>query len=213
MKKTIRQEILKKRNQLTKDQIKEKSQLICHKFLASKEYQEAQRIFVFLSFGSEVQTDQIVQAALDGGKEVYVPWIDKDAHQMEAIQIKNLDDLAPGPLGIRQPSTGGRNILSDIRGRNIPSDRQNVDSVETVNNYPAQLLVCVPGLAFDRQGFRVGYGKGYYDRFFARLEKAGVLNPIKMALGFQLQIIDRVPAQDHDVAVDFIFTENEIIEI
>lgn len=210
MKKIIRRQILAKRDGLTKDEVREKSKIICDKFLARKEFAEAERIFLFLSFGSEVDTDLIAQQSFQAGKKVYIPWIDKERDLMEAVQIDNLDDLEAGPFGIRQPKASmGELTEGDFRGRKILFEPSPVDSVETVD----KLLVCVPGLAFDRRGFRVGYGKGYYDRFFARLAGAGFNEVKKIALGFQLQIIEELPAQEHDVAVDLILTEEESIEI
>ncbi len=199
MKKEIRKEIIKNRDLLTSTEIREKSSLIRSKLFNMKEYIESESIFCFLTFGSELETDEIIKDALEKKKKVYVPYINKEEDVMYAVEIENMDDFELNKFGIREP-----------RRERFYFERviHNPDPVENPRILEASPLVLVPGVAFDRKGFRVGYGKGYYDRFFHTFPVKS-----KIALAFGLQLIDHVPAQEHDQSVDMILTENELIRI
>ncbi|MDD4344290.1 MAG: 5-formyltetrahydrofolate cyclo-ligase [Eubacteriales bacterium] len=199
MKKDLRKEIIERRDLLTPDEIKEKSSLIRNQLFNMKEYIECDSIFCFLSFGSEVITDEIIKDALMT-KKVFVPFVDRDEDLMYPIEIKNMDDFRVNKFGIREPKSKGRFHLTRLVSRPVLLDRASQKETSP--------LTLVPGVAFDRKGYRIGYGKGYYDRFFHTFPVKS-----KIALAFGLQIIESVPFEEHDVPVDMILTENELIRI
>lgn len=114
------------------------------------------------------------------GKKVFVPRIDPGLKRMRMVQIENLESLKPGRYGILEPAPGS--------GR--PGDPGDLD------------LAVVPGMAFDREGGRLGRGKGYFDRF---LQEAG--RAYKIGLAFKFQLVEKVPCEAHDVRVDEVLTE------
>lgn len=146
------------------------------------QYQEAAVIMFYVSFRSEVETHQMIRDALAQGKEVVVPI--SGNNQIVPGRVSDFADLVPGAWGILEPEP-----LADVVGVN------RID------------LVLVPGAVFDREGFRVGYGVGYYDRFLRHMH----MESGKIGLAFDLQVIDRVPHQPHDQPVDLVITESGVI--
>ncbi len=173
-----------KRDLLSLEEIKVKSNIITKKLLASEEYKKSKTLFCFLSFGSEVDTTEILQDALKT-KEVYVPYINKADDSMYPVLIKNLRDFTINKFGIGEPKFDEKAI--------VPQDFD---------------FVVVPGLAFDKNGWRIGYGKGYYDKFFKKYKGKN-----KTAVAFALQLVDKISFEKHDIPVDLIITEDEIIKV
>lgn len=184
MKKELRKEIIKKRDELdyTEKTIKDKK--IIEKLKDTKEYKEAKGIFVYIGFGSEINTKILIEDALEDGKEVCVPKVIKK--DMVFIKINSLENLVTSSYGILEP-VGDKNNF-------------NVDNLG---------LIIMPGLAFDKQGNRLGYGGGYYDKFLSNNK----INVKKIALAYDFQILDKVPSEEHDIKVDSIITEEKEIEI
>jgi 5-formyltetrahydrofolate cyclo-ligase len=120
-------------------------------------------------------------------KNIIVPYVEKDNPILQLSELKDFNDLEPRTLGILEPKD------DCIRKFDI----QNVD------------LVIVPGLVFDKNGHRIGYGHGYYDRFLQKLKK----NIKKIGFAFELQLIDKIPEEKYDVPVDIIVAEKRILKI
>ena len=160
-----------------------RSAAICALVVGSPSYAAARAIHCYLSMRSEVDTRPLISDALAHGKRVAVPIVVPKAAELAHAWLDTLaaDALIPGAFGTFNPR--------DLR--------------------PAALgdwdLVIVPLLAFDRRGYRLGYGKGYYDRLLA----AGSVTTI--GIGFAEQEIDMLPAEPHDIALDWIVTEREVI--
>lgn len=131
----------------------------------------------------EVGTREIVRRALAEGRTVACPRVRWDPPRLETYAIRSLDDLVEGRRGLWEPDP---------------------DRAEPVADSALDLVV-VPGLAFDRRGWRIGFGAGLYDRFLS-----GVDAP-RVALAFSLQLQDNLPVEPHDVPVDWIVTEGETI--
>ncbi len=185
-KKELRSFMLKKRERLKEPEIKEKSDAIREKLNTLEEYRRAEGVLFFLSFGTEVRTETMVRESLASGRIVVVPQTDRREKRLILSRLLNYEeDLYPGTWGIPEPRPGA------LR----PVDLAVID------------LVIVPGLAFDREGGRLGYGGGYYDRLFPEL-KAGV--PL-VALAFSCQLVAKVPLASHDKKIDFLITEKEIL--
>lgn len=167
------------RRSLSSTQIEADSEAIQGHVLALPELVAAQSVFVYASSGNEVQTFGLIEDLLAAGKTVAVPRIvDAEAGGMEAVVIRTLDDLTPGPYDI--PAPQGEHLLDG------PSD-----------------LALVPGLAFSPDtGVRLGMGGGYYDRYFAAFPGP----TFRVGLAFAQQLCADLPAEPHDAAVHAVVT-------
>lgn len=185
-KKAIRKTILNQRDNIETD-IKEKwDNEIFLKVINSEAYKNANVIFVFVSFKSEVDTHKIITYALKDSKTICVPKINVSEKEMEIFKIESLGELKEGYYGILEPQ------------ENCPS--VNSDEID---------LILMPGAAFDKQGGRIGYGGGFYDRFLKRMNK----KVDKIALAYDFQIIDKVPMEEFDIKINGIVTNNQYIKI
>ena len=184
-KKLIRKQILKIRDELDKDIKKNMDRKIEEKFMNSIEYKNAKKIFIYISYKSEINTKSIILKMLGDEKEIYVPRTDIKSKCMDAVKINSFDNLVEDVYGILEPSFKEKSI-----------DPNELD------------LIVVPGVAFDRKLSRLGYGAGYYDKYFKTITKRNIS---KVALAYNFQIIDEVPIDKYDVPVDCILTnDNEI---
>ena len=147
--------------------------------LSLDDFHSASWIYTYVSFGSEPDTRELIHYCLDIGKRVSVPRIEKK--EMNFYRIRSWDDLVPGIWGIPEPKEGTE-----------PAEE------------PGFMLV--PGLAFDRKGFRLGYGGGYYDRYLAGHEGFSTTGT-----SYASQLVDYLPVDQYDRPVDRIITENGII--
>ncbi|HEX9026827.1 MAG TPA: 5-formyltetrahydrofolate cyclo-ligase [Clostridium sp.] len=154
------------------------------KLINSEFYINANVIFTFVSFKSEVDTHQIIKYALQSNKTVYVPKIESKERGIEIFKIDNLEELKIGYFGILEPQASCQAV-----------DSNNID------------LILLPGIAFDRLGGRVGYGKGFYDAFLRKMNK----RVDKIALAYDFQILSKVPMNELDVKIDGIITNDQII--
>lgn len=176
----LRKNVLAKRDELQNKQ--EKSEIICKTVLQSDLFKKAKTVFVFLSFGSEVDTSLIVKTCFEQGKKVCVPVCKKDCI-MDAVAIENLADMVYNNYGILEP----KDVLKIV-------DKQDID------------VIIVPGSVFDCELNRMGYGKGYYDRYFVGTKAK------RVALAFDVQIQkETIPVGEYDVKMHCIVTENQIL--
>ncbi|WP_319200538.1 5-formyltetrahydrofolate cyclo-ligase [uncultured Ilyobacter sp.] len=177
----MRKVLLDKRDQLSSTQKKTLDEDILKNFTKSIFYKNAETIFVFVSFGSEVNTHTIIEKAISDGKNVCVPKINLENKSMEVFRIESMDELKEGYYGILEPSEGKSKASSE-----------ELD------------LVVVPGVGFDINGYRIGYGGGFYDKFFESMEK----EVPKVALGYNVQVVDEVPTEEHDERISGLITES-----
>ena len=178
---TIRKEILEKRNSQDPKIRIAQSRSIMRTLLSRKEFQEADKILIYLSKDGEVGTDNLLGRAFELGKRVYVPVVDRESDELHISELPGPDtSFRLGAFGVREPEEEDLNFVSP-------------DQID---------LVIAPGLAFDRRGGRIGYGKGYYDRLLNRL---GSQVP-RIALAFDFQVLDTVPQDENDIQVDAIIT-------
>jgi 5-formyltetrahydrofolate cyclo-ligase len=175
------------RQDLDADTRRRASQAIADRLLACEMVASARCVMTYLSFNHEVETFPLVRRLLAEGMRVAVPYIHEGAINLIAAEIENLDhDLQTGPMGILEPR---------------PDRLRPLDPESVVVNL-------VPGLAFDEMGFRIGYGKGYYDRFLLLRSRRSV----SVGLAFEVQVTRRVPHEFWDIPVDFIATESRLID-
>ncbi|MDI6600656.1 MAG: 5-formyltetrahydrofolate cyclo-ligase [Thermoanaerobacteraceae bacterium] len=183
-KKELRSHILNLRESLTEDDVKFKSLSISERLQSLSFYSQANIIMAYMDYRKEVMTAPIIEAALKEDRKIVLPLTKPDTYELILIEMKDLiRDITVGFKGIREPIYDNKRIVA-------PDD---VD------------LILVPGVVFDERGYRIGYGGGYYDRFLKGI------NAIKIGLAFEIQI-HPVPEDDHDVRVDYIVTEERVIE-
>ena len=186
MKQTLKSEISEKRKALSKEEIKEKSSKIKENLYSLEEFKKAKNILFYVSFNDEVDTHEIIKELLaNKEKNIIVPYVVKNNPILQLSEIKNFNELEPKTWGILEPKD------EFIRKFDI----ENVD------------LVIIPGIVFDQNGHRIGYGYGYYDRFLKKLDK----NVVKIGFGFEFQIVDKIPEEKHDVPVDIMVNEKRVI--
>lgn len=184
-KKLIRTSVLQRRNSLTNQEIKEAEKRILDNLMTQKQYINSQNVFCYLSFRSEVPTKAIIEHCQQNGKNIYIPLCVTETKEMIVSLFDSGIKLTTSNYGVQEPSRETIKI----------ADRNILDTA------------IVPGAVFDRRGYRIGYGAGYYDKFFSHTSK----QIYKIALAYSFQIIDEVPKSDFDVPVDCIVTEEEII--
>lgn len=185
-KKDLRKIILNKRNSIDNSTKEEMDRELFNKLINLDLYKEAKNIFIYLSFGSEIDTKPIIDRALEEGKEVYIPKVYKINKEMRAIRLNTFEDLEKNSMGILEPK-----------------DDFNFIAKEKID------LIIVPGTVFDFKGNRIGYGGGYYDRFLSDIEE----KRNKIVLAYELQIVDNIEAEEHDIKVDYIITNSRINKI
>jgi len=176
----IRKKIKSARNFLSTEERKKKSQLISSYVLNHCATIKAQTIFCYISFASEVSTIQILKNFFQLQKTVCVPKIVSGA--LQPIIVTNLDHLYKNQFGYLEP-IANQPITSKID------------------------LCLTPGIAFTISGKRLGYGKGYYDQFFAKHPKF-----TKIGLAFEIQILADLPTNSNDQLIDLLITEKGVID-
>lgn len=154
----------------------ERSTAIEQLVLMTDRVEQAGSVFVYVSSGGEVRTHELIAALLDRGKTVAVPRVMPEAGVMRPVVIQGLDDFAPGRFGIPEPTTH-----------------------EPFEETPD--ITIVPGLAFTRDGVRLGQGGGYYDRYLAQHPAT-----YKIGLCFEEQLADELPSVARDVFMDELVT-------
>jgi len=157
----------------------------CHQLLSTREFKNAQMIMIFMSMPTEVETCTLAVKAWQEGKNVAVPRVDWNSKRMEPVEIRSLDvGMETSGPGIREPVAGTAVPLALID------------------------MVVVPGLAYDRQGYRVGRGRGFYDRFLSQQDFQGV----RCALCFHEQLIEEpIPCESHDIPMNLIVSDKEVV--
>lgn len=180
-KEEIRNEIRYLKRNLTAKQIKEQSACIANNLCNTKEYQSAQVVYIYFSYNQEVITKNIIVHALAHGKKVAIPKVEKG--KIVFYYMNGLEDVKVGYQGIYEPL-----------------QKQQANETE--------ILMIMPGLAFDRKGNRMGYGGGFYDNYL--LDNVSKIR-VKIALAYDFQVIDQLNVEQHDQKVDIIITQSNII--
>jgi 5-formyltetrahydrofolate cyclo-ligase len=187
VKKEIRNKILKIRDQIPLNIRAKKDLHIRGTLFSLPEFNVAKIVLFYASFRSEVETLSLIRESLAMGKRVLLPKVDAKNFLLVLYEIKSMDELYPGYMGIPEPD--------------LPDERCAViDDAE---------LAIIPGAAFDVSGNRLGYGAGYYDNL---LSGGSRRIPI-IALAYDEQLVDLIPAEKHDVTVDIIVTDMRVIRI
>lgn len=180
-KRTLRRAVLARRDALPAGARAAKARTIVERVLALPEIRRASTVMAFWSFGSEVDTSGLVLGLHAAGIRIALPRI-RDA-EVVPVAYEPGDEVRETSFGAMEPTSAAE------------VDPGAID------------VIVAPGVAFDRRGNRVGYGRGYYDRLLARVRSDAAI----VAMAFELQVMDEVPAGGDDRSVDAIVTEREVI--
>ena len=171
--------------------------------MGTEEYREADAVLAYVSYKSEVDTTALIQQALADGKHVFAPKV--SGSEMEFWQISSLEDLREGYRGILEPE-------------------QSISFTDWISKHiGSKVMMWMPGVAFDRERHRIGYGGGFYDRYLnrllQRLEQTDSMESPRThsesitlttaALAYSCQVLERIPYEEHDVRPDMLVTEQE----
>lgn len=170
----IRKQIRSQKKLLNKEMIEAASAEVCSKVLKLEEYKKADTIYVYIETNQEICTKEIILDALKNGKKVAAPKC--FGKQMEFFYFKDVSELKEGTYGILEPSD------------------ENIAEAKEV-------FMLVPGMAFDRHNNRIGYGGGFYDRYF---DSHSDLKIYKCGLCHGFQLIDYIETEEHDKGVDIV---------
>lgn len=179
----IRRQLRDTLAQMTEEDRRSKSSLACALLANSGEFTAARVVMLYLSMASEVDTAALALRCWQAGKTVVVPKVSWDQRRMLPVEITSLtSDLTTVRAGVREP----------VAGNPMP--------VEFVD------LAVVPGLGFTATGYRIGRGMGFYDRFLAQPEFAGV----SCGLCFEEQVLEQLPVQAHDMPLSMLATDRSL---
>lgn len=186
---------LRERYRLLRDAAPPHEQALCDSLIAKRllelpAYQAAGTLFSYLSFGSEVSTRGLIERTWADGKTVALPRCIPETHGLAWHRVGSFEELSRGPYGIDEP---------------LPCDTSAIDAADA----PPSSIAIVPGLVFDRRGFRLGYGGGYYDRFLASFQGVSIGLCRSAFLAESLSELGAIDA--HDRAVDIVLTETEAL--
>lgn len=176
---SVRKRQLAQREALSPEECRRASRLITQRLAQLPEYLAARTVALYSPIRNEVDISGLLPAALSAGKRVVYPRV-RDT-EIDFHVITSLTQLHPGGFGVAEPLAG-----------------------EVVAVAKIDLLV-VPGVAFDGNGHRLGYGKGYYDRVLARLKKQTAVG-----VAYRVQLVDALPTEGHDQRLNVLVTEETI---
>lgn len=183
----VRNEIKKKRMNISEDDAEYYSKIIIEKLMKKDFFQKSITVYTYVNFNKEVDTIDLINACLESGKNIAIPVTYKDKSGiicMKPAIIKNTD-FKKGFMNIKIP-------------RNDNIKKVSLDKID---------LIIVPGVAFDERGYRIGYGSGCYDRFLVKINK----KCIKVGLAYDFQVVKKIDEEKYDIPMDYIVTEKRVI--
>lgn len=178
----LRNEALNIRGSFSTEKINEVSREIMRNFLNLEIVEKSRKFLLYHSFGKEIITHDLINQLQERGKEVYLPYVIKE-EKILGIGKYSKDELASGVFGIKEPA----------RKENIPVNLMDI--------------ILVPGLLFAKDGYRLGYGGGYYDRLLKNVEE----RVITIGFCFDEFLRDSLPFEEFDVPVKMIITEKRVL--
>ncbi len=184
-KKVLRNKILEIRDSLNNNEKELMDNKIFNELINTDLYKRSINIFIYISFSNEINTRNIIEKAFKDKKNVFIPKVYKDEKSMKAIKLNSIDELKKNSMGILEPIDDSNYI-----------EKENID------------LIVVPGVVFDKECNRIGYGGGYYDRYLKDIKS----KENKIALAYDLQIVDKIESEVHDIKVDYIITNTRALK-
>ncbi|HNZ82396.1 MAG TPA: 5-formyltetrahydrofolate cyclo-ligase [Sedimentibacter sp.] len=183
-KKELRKRILSIRNNMPGEDVVNNSRIIRDKIIGLDVYKQSKVIFIYMDFKNEVMTSDLIKHMLFEKKRVVVPYTDTVSTVLIPSEITGESDLKLNSFGYSEPKK-----VSPV----------NIEEID---------LVIIPGLVFDKNLNRIGFGKGYYDRILNKLKASAR----KVAVAHDFQVLEEIPAEEHDVKMDMIITEKSIMK-
>ncbi|KAM5291889.1 5-formyltetrahydrofolate cyclo-ligase-like [Ctenodactylus gundi] len=183
-KRRLRAELKERLRALSLEERQRQSRLLAQKVIAHSQYQNSQRISIFLSMQDEIDTEEIIKDIFQQGKACFIPRYQLQGSRMDMVRLMSTDEIASFPKtswNISQPAE------DDVR-----EDALSTGGLD---------LIFMPGLGFDSHGHRLGRGGGYYDAYLRRCEQQHA-RPYTIALAFREQLCAQVPVGELDVPVD-----------
>jgi 5-formyltetrahydrofolate cyclo-ligase len=177
----LRQQTKKKRDCLTRERIIRYSALVMKNLKKAVPIAPGSVVLAYISTQSEVRTGPFIKSLIKAGCKVYAPCV-RGIHIVPTM-INDVK-MKRGSYGIMEPSGG-----------------------KTLRDYKKLDLVIIPGIAFDAHGNRIGFGKGYYDRFLKKIPK----KVLKAGVAFECQMVPEIAAENHDINMDLVVTERAVI--
>lgn len=186
-KKELRKKLLKQRSELSKEDCRKLSKAVCRRLTELDIYKQADTIFAYSSIRNEVACDYLIEKAISDGKKVALPRVisSDDDNEMQFFYCDEPDELEEGFMGINEPEEDYSNLA-------VPSGKT---------------LIVLPGIAFGRNFGRIGYGKGFYDRYLSLYEE----NVKSVAVCYDFQLFDELPTEEHDIPANAIVTPSETL--
>jgi len=183
-KQELRREVLAMRAALPEEERAHRSRQAARRLLELPALSSSQTIMAFYPFQDEIDTRIFMEEARKRGKELWLPRTEVAARRLTPYVYRSEEELRSGVYGIREPDPE-LSCLADV---------SRLDAI------------VLPGVAFDRTGGRLGYGGGFYDRFLAALQR----KPLLIGYAFSIQVVDRVPLEEHDYLLDFVVTDEAV---
>ena len=182
MKNEIRQKMKKIRAQMTPEEVAEKSKKAANMFLASDFYKTANQIMLYMKLGNETDTADIIARAFKDGKSLLFPVTDIETGIITPVYADKSTAFKKGGFSVFEP---------------VGAEKADMTKTD---------VIIVPGIAFDKTGRRIGFGKGCYDKLLQNTDA------IKIGYCYGFQICEHLPCEKHDVKMDFLITEEGIIK-
>ena len=187
MKRTLRQRIIADRAALPHEERARLSGEITAQLLRLPSYSKAHTVLGYVNFGAEFESEAWIRQALHDGKGLLLPKVNRVTHELDLYRVTDVDtQLAPGAFGIREP----------LPQKCVAANLEEAD------------FILLPGVAFGRDGSRLGYGGGFYDKLLARLNH----KPTLVAAAYAIQLAEDIPQEATDQKIDCLVTEKEIIQ-
>ena len=187
----IRKNIIALREQLPHDTRAAYSAAIIERLIQLPEYRQAGAVLGYMNFGAEFASESWIQQVLAEGKKLALPRVNRHTNRLDLYWVDDLENqLAPGLWGIREPV---------------------VERCERLGNMNEVEFALLPGVAFARDGARLGYGGGFYDKLLADFPSDTTQRPVLAAAAFAMQIVEFIPQEATDVKVELIVTDQEKI--
>lgn len=189
-KEALRKVMTLRRDELSGEERSKRSEQACKFASEVMNRFQLQSMMIYVPFRSELDSRPLVEWAWKQGIQVIVPRSLPQDRSMELYKLQAWNELIPGAYGIPEPDP--------LRSQKW--------------NRPGPDIIWVPGLAFDRKGGRLGYGGGYYDRLSDRLsqgaqDNAQISEPLWMGIGYEVQVLEHIPMEEHDRVLDGLVTE------
>ena len=178
-KEQLRKALKEKRKNLSAAEVDEKSRLVTEIFLKNDAYKNASTIMLYMPIQNEVDTGRIISKALEDGKSLVFPVTDSERGIITPYLAERKTEFKKGAFSVPEP----------MLGKSVKPEK--ID------------IILVPGIGFDSQGNRIGFGKGCYDSFLCKCDA------LKIGVCYKFQLREKIPYDEHDIKMDYVLTETE----